>query len=136
MRANDNKLYQTPPKNWKRIFDVGTGTGIWAIDVGMYKLHLGGASELLIMGSADEHPEAEVLGVDLSPIQPDMYASLWNTNRLVTERHPSRVPPNCSFEIGDWEDEWMFKHSFDFIFIRSLIASFKNWPDIFAKAFE
>ncbi|KAG6977781.1 putative methyltransferase tdiE [Fusarium oxysporum f. sp. conglutinans] len=48
------------------------GTGIWAIDVGMYKTPQGGASELLIMGSADEHPEAEVLGVDLSPIQPSM----------------------------------------------------------------
>ncbi|KAG4282237.1 hypothetical protein FPRO04_13358 [Fusarium proliferatum] len=48
------KLYQTPPRNWKRILDVGTGTGIWAMDV------------------ADEHPEAEVLGVDLSPIQPSI----------------------------------------------------------------
>ncbi|KAG7428791.1 Secondary metabolism regulator LAE1 [Fusarium oxysporum f. sp. raphani] len=97
---------------------LGTGTGIWATDVGMYKTHQGGASELLIMGSADEHPEAEVLGVDLSPIQPDM------------------VPPNCRFEIDDLEDEWTFKHPFDFIFIRSMIASFKSWPDILAKAFE
>ncbi|KAL7755837.1 hypothetical protein ACKLNR_014364 [Fusarium oxysporum f. sp. zingiberi] len=115
---------------------LGTGTGIWATDVGMYKTHQGGASELLIMGSADEHPEAEVLGVDLSPIQPDMYALLWNTDSLVTERHQSRVPPNCRFEIDDLEDEWTFKHPFDFIFIRSMIASFKSWPDILAKAFE
>ncbi|KAI8294487.1 Secondary metabolism regulator LAE1 [Colletotrichum sp. SAR 10_98] len=35
-----------------RVLDVGTGTGIWAIDFG------------------DEHPEAEVLGVDLSATQP------------------------------------------------------------------
>ncbi|KAF5985790.1 alkaline ceramidase [Fusarium coicis] len=35
-----------------RVLDVGTGTGIWAIDY------------------ADEHSEAEVIGVDLSPIQP------------------------------------------------------------------
>ncbi|PNP82088.1 hypothetical protein FNYG_04649 [Fusarium nygamai] len=88
------------------------------------------------MGSADEHPEAEVLGVDLSPIQPSMYALLWNADSLITERHKSRVPPNCSFEIDDLEDEWTFKHPFDFIFIRSMIASFKSWPDIFAKAFE
>ncbi|EXL67600.1 hypothetical protein FOPG_16279 [Fusarium oxysporum f. sp. conglutinans race 2 54008] len=61
---------------------------------------------------ADEHPEAEVLGVDLSPIQPSM------------------------FEIDDLEDDWTFKHQFDFIFIRSMIASFKSWPDTFSKAFE
>ncbi|RKK21267.1 hypothetical protein BFJ66_g17490 [Fusarium oxysporum f. sp. cepae] len=100
MLANDDKLYQTPPRNWKRILDLGTGTGIWAIEV------------------ADEHPEAEVLGVDLSPIQPSM------------------VPLNCRFEIDDLEDDWTFKHQFDFIFIRSMIASFKSWPDIFSKAFE
>jgi SAM-dependent methyltransferase len=37
-----------------RILDVGTGTGIWAIDV------------------ADQIPSAHVVGVDLSPIQPTL----------------------------------------------------------------
>lgn len=73
MMVNDDKLYQTPPRLWKRILDIGTGTGIWSIDVGVYSPR-GGVSELLIMGSADEHEEAEVLGVDLSPIQPNWYA--------------------------------------------------------------
>ncbi|KZL86043.1 methyltransferase domain-containing protein [Colletotrichum incanum] len=36
----------------KRVLDLGTGTGIWALDY------------------ADAHPEATVFGVDLSPIQP------------------------------------------------------------------
>jgi methylase of polypeptide subunit release factors len=36
-----------------KILDVGTGTGIWAIDAG------------------DLFPSAEVIGVDLSPIQPN-----------------------------------------------------------------
>ncbi|KAF6513404.1 hypothetical protein HZS61_006729 [Fusarium oxysporum f. sp. conglutinans] len=53
----DNKLGLAPPNDpnskAKRVLDVGTGTGIWAIDY------------------ADEHPEAKVIGVDLSPIQPD-----------------------------------------------------------------
>lgn len=35
-----------------RILDLGTGTGIWAIDM------------------ADKYPDAEVIGVDLSVIQP------------------------------------------------------------------
>lgn len=54
----DNKLGLAPPNdpnsNARRVLDVGTGTGIWAIDY------------------ADEHPEAKVIGVDLSPIQPDL----------------------------------------------------------------
>ncbi|KAI3552626.1 methyltransferase domain-containing protein [Colletotrichum filicis] len=36
----------------KRVLDIGTGTGIWALDY------------------ADDNPESFVLGVDLSPIQP------------------------------------------------------------------
>ncbi|KAF4911812.1 Secondary metabolism regulator LAE1 [Colletotrichum fructicola] len=42
------------PKNdisAKRVLDIGTGTGVWALDY------------------ADAHPEASVQGVDLSPIQ-------------------------------------------------------------------
>lgn len=40
------------PKKLDRILDLGTGTGIWAIDM------------------ADEHPKSSVFGADLSPIQP------------------------------------------------------------------
>ena len=41
-----------------RILDIGTGTGIWAIDVG------------------DELPGAEIIGKDLSPTQPSWSALL------------------------------------------------------------
>ena len=55
----DNRLGLAPPNDpdskVKRVLDVGTGTGIWAIDY------------------ADEHPDAKVIGVDLSPIQPGLY---------------------------------------------------------------
>ncbi|KAH7382900.1 S-adenosyl-L-methionine-dependent methyltransferase [Cadophora sp. MPI-SDFR-AT-0126] len=46
------KLHYAPLENPQEILDLGTGTGIWAIDIG------------------DEYPSATVLGVDLSPIQP------------------------------------------------------------------
>lgn len=49
----DRKLHLAPIKNPHNILDLGTGTGIWAIDM------------------ADAYPEAHVLGTDLSPIQPD-----------------------------------------------------------------
>lgn len=51
----NNRLFTAPippTKTLHRVLDVGTGTGIWAIDF------------------ADDHPESTVLGVDLSPIQP------------------------------------------------------------------
>lgn len=43
----DRKLHMAPVENPQRILDMGTGTGIWAID------------------AANEYPEAEVVGVDL-----------------------------------------------------------------------
>lgn len=45
-------LYTAPLSNPSRILDLGTGTGVWAIEM------------------ADEFPEAMVQGIDLSPIQP------------------------------------------------------------------
>ncbi|KAI5782971.1 putative phosphoethanolamine N-methyltransferase [Pyronema domesticum] len=49
----DNELHQSPLAELQRILDIGTGTGIWDIDM------------------ADKYPMAEVIGTDLSPIQLD-----------------------------------------------------------------
>lgn len=69
--ALDGELTLAPiSKDSSRVLDFGTGTGIWAIDF------------------ADEHPNAEVIGTDLSPIQ------------------PSWVPNNCKFLIDDVEADW------------------------------
>ncbi|KAH8820848.1 S-adenosyl-L-methionine-dependent methyltransferase [Xylogone sp. PMI_703] len=48
------KLFLAPINpNLQRVLDLGTGSGIWAIDF------------------ADDYPSAEILGVDLAPSQPD-----------------------------------------------------------------
>jgi SAM-dependent methyltransferase len=87
--------------NPKRILDIGTGTGIWAIDV------------------ADQFPEAEVIGTDLAPCQPQ-----W-------------VPTNCSFQIDDAEQDWTFpKSSFDFIHQRDSLQGIRNWPKFGKQCFE
>jgi len=55
MKLLDGKLLLAPiKKDIKRALDLGTGTGIWAIDF------------------AYEYPETTVLGTDLSPIQPTL----------------------------------------------------------------
>ena len=48
------KLHHAPLKSPQRILDLGTGTGIWAIEI------------------ADQYPSAAVVGTDLSPVQPTM----------------------------------------------------------------
>ncbi|KAK4142220.1 S-adenosyl-L-methionine-dependent methyltransferase [Dichotomopilus funicola] len=90
------------PKNEgaKRVLDLGAGTGIWCIDY------------------ADEHPEAEVIGVDLSPIQPGL------------------VPPNCSFEMDDLEKEWTWSKDFDFMISRIPNGCFSDPPGLVEKAFN
>lgn len=93
-------LYLAPIGRPGRALDVGTGTGIWAIEF------------------ANEHPETDVLGTDLSPIQPEY------------------VPPNCRFEVDDAEDEWVFSHKFDFIHSRFMSGSISNFPDLFGMCFE
>ncbi|KAK7221290.1 hypothetical protein V2G26_009293 [Clonostachys chloroleuca] len=82
----------------RRVLDVGTGTGVWAIDF------------------ADEHPHATVIGVDLSPIQPEF------------------VPVNCRFEVDDIENDWTWTEPFDFIFSRMMVGSFSNWDNFMNEA--
>ncbi|KAJ9665077.1 hypothetical protein H2201_004737 [Coniosporium apollinis] len=97
----DGKLAAAPlPDNVQRVLDFGTGTGIWAIDF------------------ADAHPSAQVLGIDLSPIQ------------------PSYVPPNCTFEIDDCEEPWTFSQKFDYIHGRMMIGAFGDWPNVFKNVYE
>ena len=67
------ELHLAPLEHPKRILDIGTGTGIWAIEM------------------ADRFPNAIVIGTDLSPTQPSWYASNRTprnlTGALVAECH-------------------------------------------------
>ncbi|KAI8958607.1 S-adenosyl-L-methionine-dependent methyltransferase [Daldinia sp. FL1419] len=83
------------------ILDVGTGTGIWAIEMG------------------DAYPSANVLGVDLSPIQPQ-----W-------------VPPNVRFMVDDVESEWLHPlNHFDYIHSRHTIMAIKDWDQLLKTSYE
>ncbi|KAK8128053.1 hypothetical protein PG984_009161 [Apiospora sp. TS-2023a] len=69
---------------------------------------------------ADKFPEAQVLGVDLSPIQP-----LW-------------VPPNASFLVDDIEDhEWTFGSGFDLVYMRHTLFHLRgDFDTLLTKVFR
>jgi len=94
-------LHFAPVSRPQQILDIGTGTGIWAIEMG------------------DAHPNAQVLGTDLSPIQPEL------------------IPPNCIFEIDDCEMDWTWPDNhFDYIHIRDLQGSIRDWAKFMKEAFR
>lgn len=45
------------------------------------------------------------------------------------------VPPNCSFEVDDAEDEWIFNHKFDYIHARAVLSCFTDPAEVIRKAF-
>lgn len=100
MQVLDWKLHLAPLEGPGRVLDLGTGTGIWAIEF------------------ADQNPGSDVLGTDLSPIQPEY------------------VPANCRFEIDDAEDEWIYSHKFDYIHGRYLCAFLTDFPKLFRSIFD
>ncbi|UPK99997.1 hypothetical protein LCI18_010932 [Fusarium solani-melongenae] len=98
--AQDGRLYLAPlEKDIEKALDIGCGTGIWAIDF------------------ADEFPGCDVIGTDISPIQ------------------PSWIPPNLKFEIDDCTQEWTFTpETFDYVHIRYLVGTIPDWNELFRQA--
>ncbi|KAG9229266.1 S-adenosyl-L-methionine-dependent methyltransferase [Amylocarpus encephaloides] len=95
-----NRLHFAPVGvNPKNILDLVTGTGMWAIEIG------------------NRYPNANVLGVDLSAIQPE-----W-------------VPPNVRFMVDDVESEWAQpRNHFDYINSRNMVLAVRSWPRLFRQA--
>ena len=82
-----------------KVLDLGTGTGCWAIDF------------------ADTFPHVQVLGNDLSPVQPT-----W-------------VPGNCTFEVDDFTKPWLHGQGvFSLIFARCIAGCVRNWKLLLAEA--
>ncbi|KAI1414189.1 S-adenosyl-L-methionine-dependent methyltransferase [Hypoxylon sp. FL1857] len=98
----DGKIYLAPlSDDIQRVLDVACGTGIWAIDF------------------ADLFPAAEVIGVDISPQQPQ-----W-------------IPPNLKFEVDDVTQPWTYEpNSFDYIHLRWLTGSVPDWYALYREVFK
>ncbi|KAK5997562.1 Methyltransferase pytC [Cladobotryum mycophilum] len=101
MEMTGGRLFNAPIESHpQRIMDLCTGTGLWPIAV----------SKL--------YPSAEIVGVDLSPIQPFM------------------VPPNVRFLIDDVEDEWMDRGGYDFIHMRYSSIYMRDVDKLVQNAFD
>ncbi|GJC82995.1 secondary metabolism regulator LAE1 [Colletotrichum liriopes] len=111
----NQKLNFAPLGDWpQQILDIGTGTGAWAIEAPYKKLC--DADDRTV---GDQYPSATVLGVDLSPIQPE-----W-------------VPPNVKFEVDDVESPWLYPaNHFDYIHSRHTVMAIKDWAVLFQRSFE
>ncbi|RSL45158.1 hypothetical protein CEP54_014390 [Fusarium duplospermum] len=98
----DGKLFLAPLSNdIEKAVDIGTGTGVWAIDF------------------ADDFPGCEVIGTDISPIQ------------------PSWIPPNLQFQIDDCTKEWTFPEgSLDYVHIRFLTGCIADWDGLMKEAYR
>ncbi|KAK5078662.1 hypothetical protein LTR51_000852 [Lithohypha guttulata] len=99
--AHEGKMFMADIKEPGNILDIGTGSGIWAISV------------------ADNiFPDAQITGIDLSPIQPHI------------------VPPGVRFEQQDCSElDWCRPaDSFDFIFSQCLMGSLKDYQQLLITA--
>ncbi|KAH7124270.1 S-adenosyl-L-methionine-dependent methyltransferase [Dactylonectria macrodidyma] len=100
LQATNGKLIYAPiDEDPQNIVDLGIGTGIWAI------------------GAADDHASAQVIGLNLSPIQPD------------------EVPPNAAFIVDDIEDKWLNGDNFDLVHLRHVMPYLESPEKVLKKAF-
>jgi trans-aconitate methyltransferase len=47
-----------------------------------------------------------------------------------------RTPPNCLFEVDDFESDWLFRQPFDFIHARELEGCISNNAQFFTRALQ
>ncbi|GAP88397.1 putative methyltransferase domain-containing protein [Rosellinia necatrix] len=96
----DQQLYLAPmAEPPQKVMDLATGIGLWAIEMG------------------DRYPDANIMGIDLSPIQ------------------PTSVPPNVTFQVDDVEDTWVQDNDYDFIHMREASAYMRSTPDVIESVF-
>lgn len=67
----------------------------------------------------DQYPSANILGVDLSPIQP-----MW-------------VPPNVKFMVDDVESPWLHaRDHFDYIHSRHIVMAIRDWDKLMGNVYK
>ncbi|KAK1754010.1 S-adenosyl-L-methionine-dependent methyltransferase [Echria macrotheca] len=100
LSLTDGRPFLASLSSPRKVLDLGTGTGAWALEVG------------------DMFPDAEIIGTDLSPIQPT-----WTL-------------PNVRFYVDDIEDEWVNGDDFDLVHARHVMPFLKDPGLMLQRTFE
>ncbi|KAG8953828.1 hypothetical protein FRC04_001458 [Tulasnella sp. 424] len=93
--AVQKALSPRPDGSTPRVLDIGAGSGSWAVDM------------------AKEFPNAEVVGLDIAPVNPS-----------------SQPPPNCRFILGDCNtslDDASYENAFDVIQARCIVSGVPDY---------
>ncbi|OHE95620.1 methyltransferase domain-containing protein [Colletotrichum orchidophilum] len=118
LKILDYNLFLAPidEKEMQRVLDIGTGTGIWAIEMGDTFPNAQVCTTAITLH--DRKLSRQIIGNDLSATQPNL------------------VPSNVRFEIDDVESDWLYEDHFDFIFSRYMAGSLSDWPTLISRAYE
>jgi SAM-dependent methyltransferase len=114
LRRLDRRLCSAPvPPTLQRVLDLGTGTGIWAIEF------------------ADEYPSASVTGADLSAMQPgwvppNCWFEIWDVSNPWTDSPNSIDYVHCR-QLYGVEEKLPFRESF-----RALVPG--GWLEVIQMA--
>ena len=102
MLVTKGKLSHVPAETFPRVLELGTGIGVWALEMG------------------EEHREASIIAIDISPIQ------------------PSWVTSNVWFQLDDVENYWTFRSDyFDLIHSGQMLSgTIVNILRYFQQAFR
>ena len=101
LRLFGDKIYIAPIESPKRILDLGTGTGLWAIDM------------------ADRHEDALVKGVDLNPMPKVPHPNLEFEIDDIRQEWPPQAPFDFIHirilfaSINDWPA--LYKQCFKYV---------------------
>ncbi|KUJ08961.1 S-adenosyl-L-methionine-dependent methyltransferase [Mollisia scopiformis] len=82
-----------------------------------HALDFGTGTGIWAIDFAEQYPNCKVLGSDLSPIQPEF------------------VPENCTFEVDDLEDEWIYPQPFNYIHSRLMVFCLRSPISTIQKAY-
>lgn len=120
--------------------DVGTGTGIWAMYVLLYRncgakgTGLTRRAEISRTKTPAPRSSARICRQSSRPYCKKR-VRIWALGSEA--KQGTRRPPNCRFELDDATENWTFpENHFDFVHTRMLYGSIDDWPKYYEQAFR